>query len=227
MRGGTPRSRMLWTFAVTSLALVMVTLDNLVVTTALPVIRTGPAREPRGARVDGQRLHAHVRGTPPDRRCPRRPFRAAADVRRRTRDLHARLGGGRTRALDGRARRRPGDPGRRRRNRDAADPDDPLGGGSGREARRRPRRLGRDRRPRRRPRPARRRRGRLRPLLAVDLLDQRAGRPRADPARAASPRRDARALRPARPPRRRPRQRRPARDRVGARPGERPGLDEP
>jgi EmrB/QacA subfamily drug resistance transporter len=30
---------MLWTFAVTSLALVMVTLDNLVVTTALPVIR--------------------------------------------------------------------------------------------------------------------------------------------------------------------------------------------
>src|SRR5947208_3967833 len=39
MKGGTPRSRMLWTFAVTSLALVMVTLDNLVVTTALPVIR--------------------------------------------------------------------------------------------------------------------------------------------------------------------------------------------
>src|SRR5712691_12182539 len=29
----------IWTFAVTSLALVMVTLDNLVVTTALPVIR--------------------------------------------------------------------------------------------------------------------------------------------------------------------------------------------
>src|SRR3954454_8769535 len=32
--------RTIWTFAVTSLALVMVTLDNLVVTTALPVIRT-------------------------------------------------------------------------------------------------------------------------------------------------------------------------------------------
>src|SRR4026209_871295 len=31
--------RTLWTFVVTSLALVMVTLDNLVVTTALPVIR--------------------------------------------------------------------------------------------------------------------------------------------------------------------------------------------
>src|SRR6266702_5978006 len=40
MNGGTSKSRTLWTFAVTSLALVMVTLDNLVVTTALPVIRT-------------------------------------------------------------------------------------------------------------------------------------------------------------------------------------------
>lgn len=34
-----PRSRTLWTFVITSLALVMVTLDNLIVTTALPVIR--------------------------------------------------------------------------------------------------------------------------------------------------------------------------------------------
>src|ERR671934_55019 len=33
------RSQMLWTFAITSVALVMVTLDNLVVTTALPVLR--------------------------------------------------------------------------------------------------------------------------------------------------------------------------------------------
>src|SRR6476619_1454761 len=32
-------TRLVWTFVVTSLALVMVTLDNLVVTTALPVIR--------------------------------------------------------------------------------------------------------------------------------------------------------------------------------------------
>src|SRR5438874_11552274 len=39
MKGGTARSRTIWTFAVTSLALVMVTLDNLVVTTALPVMR--------------------------------------------------------------------------------------------------------------------------------------------------------------------------------------------
>src|SRR5438477_9994531 len=33
------RARMLWTFAITSIALFMATLDNLVVTTALPVIR--------------------------------------------------------------------------------------------------------------------------------------------------------------------------------------------
>src|SRR6266536_1761658 len=35
----TSKARMLWTFAITSIALFMVTLDNLVVTTALPVIR--------------------------------------------------------------------------------------------------------------------------------------------------------------------------------------------
>jgi MFS family permease len=34
------KARMLWTFAITSLALFMVTLDNLVVTTALPVIQS-------------------------------------------------------------------------------------------------------------------------------------------------------------------------------------------
>src|SRR4029078_6121414 len=40
-------TRTAWTFVVTSLALVMVTLDNLVVTTALPVIRKdlGAGRE--------------------------------------------------------------------------------------------------------------------------------------------------------------------------------------
>jgi EmrB/QacA subfamily drug resistance transporter len=48
MTGGAAKSRTLWTFAVTSLALVMVTLDNLVVTTALPVIR-----EDLGAGIEG------------------------------------------------------------------------------------------------------------------------------------------------------------------------------
>ncbi len=36
----TDRARILWTFAITSIALFMVSLDNLVVTTAIPVIRT-------------------------------------------------------------------------------------------------------------------------------------------------------------------------------------------
>ena len=45
----------------------------------------GPAREPRGARVDGQRLHPHVRRAALDRRSARRPLRAPADVRDRAR----------------------------------------------------------------------------------------------------------------------------------------------
>ena len=36
----TDRSKTLWTFAITSIALFMVSLDNLVVSTAIPVIRT-------------------------------------------------------------------------------------------------------------------------------------------------------------------------------------------
>src|SRR5258706_13925899 len=50
MRGGAApsRSRTIWTFALTSLALVMVTLDNLVVTTAIPVIR-----KDLGASIEG------------------------------------------------------------------------------------------------------------------------------------------------------------------------------
>jgi hypothetical protein len=36
----TGKTHTLWTFAITSVALFMVSLDNLVVTTALPVIRT-------------------------------------------------------------------------------------------------------------------------------------------------------------------------------------------
>lgn len=41
-------AKTLWTFVITSIALVMVTLDNLVVTTALPVIRTD-----LGASIEG------------------------------------------------------------------------------------------------------------------------------------------------------------------------------
>src|ERR687886_2693007 len=44
----TERTRTLWTFVITSIALFMVTLDNLVVTTALPVIRVD-----LGASIEG------------------------------------------------------------------------------------------------------------------------------------------------------------------------------
>ena len=187
----------------------------------------GPAREPRGSRVDGERLHPHLRRPAPDRRRPGRPLRAPAAVRRRSRHLHARLGGGGARPDDGRARRGQGGPGCRRRDRDAAHPDYPLGCGPRRKTRRGTRRLGRDRRPRRRPRTARRGRGRLRPLVAVDLLDQRAGRSRADSDRPAAPRRDVRSLRQARPPGVGLVERRSARHRLGTRAWERSGLDEP
>ena len=60
-------NRTLWTFAISSIALFMVTLDNLVVTTAIPVIRDGPARVALELGVDGQRLHADVRGAAADR----------------------------------------------------------------------------------------------------------------------------------------------------------------
>ena len=86
------QARTIWTFAITSIALFMVTLDNLVVTTALPVIRTDLDAGLERARVDRQRLHADLRGAAPDGRRARRPLRAAAHVRARPRDLHARLG---------------------------------------------------------------------------------------------------------------------------------------
>ena len=43
------RSRVLWTLAITSIALFMVVLDNLVVSTALPVIRVDSALRSRSS----------------------------------------------------------------------------------------------------------------------------------------------------------------------------------
>ena len=75
--------------------------------------------------------------------------------------------------------------------------------------------------------PRRRRRGRAGPLVAVDLLAERADRRRPDPARALAPAGDPRAGRQARPAGPRARQRRSLRDRLGPRPRQRPGLGEP
>ncbi len=213
-----------WTFGITSAALFMVTLDNLVVTTALPVIRRDLHAGPQRPRVDGERVHPRLRRAAPHGRSARRPLRAPPRLLDRARHLHARLGGGRARAVDRRARRRARGAGPRRRHRPAADADDPLGRRPGRAPRRLPRRVGRDQRAGRRLRPARRRRRRQRHLLALDLLAQRPARPLARAARAPAARRDEGAVRPGRSAGPRPRQRRPVRDRVGPRPGQLGGL---
>ena len=90
-----------WTFAITSTALFMTALDNLVVTTALP---HDPARTctPRSAGSNGRsRLHAHFRRPPADGFEPRRAFWAPADVPGRPRDLYPWLGGRRARSSIG------------------------------------------------------------------------------------------------------------------------------
>ena len=173
------RNRTLWTFVVTSLALVMVTLDNLVVTTALPVIR-----KDLGAGIEGLEWTVNAYTLTfavllADRRRARRPLRPPAACSRSGSAIFTLASAAAALApsievlVAARAVQGVGGA--------IVTPltlTHPLRGGAGREARRRARRLGRDRRPRRRARPARRRRGRLRPLLAVDLLDQRADRPR-------------------------------------------------
>ena len=211
------RSNTIWTFAITSVALFMVTLDNLVVTTALPVIRKDlhASLSQLEWTVNAYTLTFAVllltgRGA-------RRPVRAQADVLGRDRDLHVVVRRGRARSECHRARPGARCAGRGRRDRDAAHADDPVRGGSAGAARAGAWCLERDRRSRGRDRTARRRRRRRRDLVAVDLLAQRADR--ADPraARVPAPARIPRPGRPARPRRPGPRQRRPVRDRVGPR----------
>ena len=157
----------------------MVTLDNLVVTTALPVIRRDLTRRSAGLEwtVNAYTLTFAVlllTGAALGDRFGRRRMFAIGLAH-----LHRRLGRGGARAVDRRARRRPRPPGPRRRDRDAAHADDPLGRRARGAPRARARRLGRDQRPRRRVRPARRRRRRLGHLVALDLLAERADRARA------------------------------------------------
>jgi hypothetical protein len=61
MKAGT---RTAWTFVITSIALFMVVLDNLVVVHRAAGDPRRPRRVDRGARVDRQRLHLHVRRLP-------------------------------------------------------------------------------------------------------------------------------------------------------------------
>jgi hypothetical protein len=75
------RTATLWTFVITSVALFMTTLDNLVVTTALPVIRKDLDASLSGLEWTVNAYTADLRRAPDHRRGARRPLRAAAHVR--------------------------------------------------------------------------------------------------------------------------------------------------
>jgi hypothetical protein len=216
----------LWTFVITSIALVMVTLDNLVVTTALPVIRHD--------------LHATLQGLEWTVNAYTLTFAvllltgAALGDRFGRRRLFV-LGLGIFTAASAFAALAP--------SIDALNLARALQGVGGAivmpltltllsaavpaERRARARCVGRDRRARDRARPARRGRGCPGHLLAMDLLAQRPDRAPPDPARVAPPRGEPRLQFEARPPGARPRERRPARHRVGARTRERSRLGQP
>ena len=182
----TARSRTIWTFVVTSVALFMAQLDNLVVTTALPAIR--------------QHLHASLSslewtvnaytltfavllltGATLGERFGRRRMLVIGLAVFTVGSAAAALAPSADWLVASRALQGAG-----------AAIVTPLtltllsAAVPGRAPRHGARHLGRGRRPRHRDRPARRRRRRAGLVLAVDLLAQRAARPRADPDRAAA-----------------------------------------
>src|ERR1700727_1140166 len=167
-----------WTLGIVSVALFMVVLDNLVVSVALPTIHRD-----LGASIQSLEwtVNAYVL--------------AYAVLLLTGAALGDRLGRAQTRPADHSAR----DPRRRRRRRHAADADAARRSLSGRAARHGDRRLVRRQRHRRRARPARRRRRRAEPLLALDLLDQRADRHRPRSARRSPALREPRPVRQTRP----------------------------
>ena len=118
-----PGTRTIWTFVITSIALFMVVLDNLVVSTAIPVIRVdlGASLEELEWTVNAYTLTFAV--VPAHGRRARRPLRPQAHVHDRRRDLHRGVRGSRARALGRLADRRPRAAGHRRGDRDAADAD--------------------------------------------------------------------------------------------------------
>ena len=216
----------IWTFAIVSIALFMVVLDNLVVTNALPSIREdlGATIQSLEWTVNAYTLSYAVLlltgAALGDRFGRRRMFVA------RPCPVHRRLRGGGTRAHDRRADRRARRAGRRRRDRDPADPDAAGGRVPGRAARPGDRRLVGHLRPRHRARAAGRRGRRRGDLVALDLLAQRADRAGAAATGSRAADREPRACALARPARRGARQRRPARHRLRDRARRRARLDE-
>ena len=219
----TRRTQTIWTFAITSIALFMVSLDNLVVTTALPVIRDdlGASLEDLEWTVNAYTLTFAVLlltgAALGDRFGRRRMFSIGLGVFTLGSIAAA------ARAVGRGAQHRARDAGPRRSDRDAADADAPERSRPAGEARTRARSVGRHRRARDRLRPGRRRCGRRRDRLAVDLLAQRPHRRPPRPDRDAAARGEPRRRRPARPPGRRARERRAVRDRLGSRARKRPG----
>ena len=205
----------------------MVALDNLVVTTALPVIK----RDLGATLADLQwMVNAYtltfavllITGAALGDR-----FGRQARLPHRDGHLHRRFGAGGPVAVDRHPHPRPGHPGRRWRHRHAADPDHPVGRGPAGASRGRAGRLGWHRRSGDRHRAARRWRDRRGPRLALDLLAQRADRPHRHAAGRDSPDRDLRPRGSARHPGSGPHQRRPARPRVGRHQRQRPRLGQP
>ncbi len=226
LHGRTARATAVWTFALTSAALFMFSLDRLIVTTALPAIQgdldanlqalewtvnaytlslavlllTGAAL---GDRFGRRRVFCSAwRCSPPGHWPPRSP-------------------------VDRRARRRPRGAGRRWRDPGAAEPDHPHRRRAGPSSRRRARSVGCRRRAGGRARSGARRCPDRGALMAGHLLAQRACGIGADPARPPAARGKPRAARPARRARRRARQYRAARARLGPDTRTGPGLEQP
>ena len=174
----------------------MVTLDALVVATALPAIGHDLKVGVSDARLDHQRLRAHVCVRDRHRRRARRSARSPPGVLRRLGPVHRGIGGVRAGPNRRTPARRAGGAGTRGGGGDAAVADAPDRRLSARASRRSCRHLGRRRRAGSRLRTRDRRRDHPGHRLALDLLGQRTdrrGRGVPSPARAS---RSARASRP-------------------------------
>ena len=221
------RAMTFWTFVVTSVAVFMVSLDNLVVTTALPVIKADLDASLAGLEwtVNAYTLTFAVlllTGAALGDRFGRKRmflvglavFTAGSAAAALAPSIDALIA---ARALQG----------------VGGAIVTPLtltilsGGRASGPPRHGARHLGRRQRPGRRARPGRRRRHRRGPLLAVDLLAQRPHRPRAAADRADPPDRVQGPEPLARPARSGPGQRRPARHRLGSGARQRARLDQP
>src|SRR4029077_10988208 len=200
----TDRRRILWTFVVTSVALFMGSLDNLVVTTALPSIRDhlhaslGDLQWTVNAYTLTFAVLLLTGATLGDRFGRRRVFVIGLGVFTAGSAAAALAPG------NGLADPRPALPGSRRRHPHPANADPAVGGRTASPARPGARCLGSGGRPGHRHRAARgMRRGRGR-LLAVDLLAERADRAGAPPVRLDAADRELRPGDPPGPARRRP-----------------------